>query len=138
MPTCSVMLHNLHALQRDRMHQRCIKVASLKVRSEAYTMIIETRIDETVGGTVSKELDDQSRRGGGTATASIHGDNTVAAGGAVTRSKVKQSYESLSNTVRIKNTLVITARQRALTEEMALPAIEQRLERIIPESKRSI
>ena len=38
MPTCSVMLHNLHALQRDRMHQRCIKVASLKVRSEAYTM----------------------------------------------------------------------------------------------------
>ncbi|MBA4684470.1 MAG: glycine zipper 2TM domain-containing protein [Planctomycetes bacterium] len=104
-----------------------------KTRSEAYTMIIETRIDETVGGTVSKELDDQSRRGGGTATASIHGDNTVAAGGAVTRSKVKQSYESLSNTVRIKNTLVITARQRALTEEMALPAIEQRLERIIPE-----
>ena len=96
-------------------------------------MIIETRIDETVGGTVSKELDDQSRRGGGTATASIHGDNTVAAGRAVTRSKVKQSYESLSNTVRIKNTLVITARQRALTEEMALPAIEQRLERIIPE-----
>ena len=38
MPTGSVMLHNLHALQRDRMHQRCIKVASLKVRSEAYTM----------------------------------------------------------------------------------------------------
>ena len=38
MPTCSVMLHNLHELQRDRMHQRCIKVASLKVRSEAYTM----------------------------------------------------------------------------------------------------
>ena len=104
-----------------------------KTRSEAFTMIIETRIDETVGGTVSKELDDQSRRGGGTATASIHGDNTVAAGRAVTRSKVKQSYESLSNTVRIKNTLVITARQRALTEKMALPAIEQRLERIIPE-----
>ena len=38
MPTCSVMLHNLHALQRARMHQRCIKVASLKVRSEACTM----------------------------------------------------------------------------------------------------
>ena len=73
-----------------------------KTRSEAYTMIIETRIDETVGGTVSKELNDQSRRGGGTATAALHGDNTVSAGAATTRSKVKQSYESLSNTVRIK------------------------------------
>ncbi len=104
-----------------------------KTRSEAFTMIIETRIDETVGGTVSKELNDQSRRGGGTGTAGLHGDNTVAAGAATTRSKIKQSYESLSNTVRIKNTLVITARQRALTEEAALPAIEQRLERIIPE-----
>jgi hypothetical protein len=35
--------------------------------------------------------------------------------------------------VRIKNTLVITARQIQLTEENALPAIEERLERIIPE-----
>jgi hypothetical protein len=104
-----------------------------KTRSEAFSMIIETRIDETVGGTVSKELKDNSRKAGGSGTAGLHGDNTITAGSDVNKTRIQQSYETLSSTVRIKNTLMITARQRALTEEIALPAVEQRLERIIPE-----
>lgn len=104
-----------------------------RTRSEAWTMIIETRIDETVDGTVNKSLDDRSRRGSvaGSGTAAGQGGFVVGADG--TRTRRTQEYDATSNKVRIKNTLVITARQVGLQEIDALPAVEERLERIIPE-----
>ena len=104
-----------------------------RTRSEAWTMIIETRIDETVDGTVTTTLADKSRRGSvaGAGTAAGQGGFVVGADG--NRTRRTQKYDAESNKVRIKNTLVITARQVGLQEAKALPAVEARLERIIPE-----
>jgi D-3-phosphoglycerate dehydrogenase len=57
----------------------------------------------------------------------------IVAGAEGNRTRRNQVYAAERTKVRIKNTLVITARQIQLTEENALPAIEERLERIIPE-----
>ena len=104
-----------------------------KTRSEAWTMIIETRIDEAVGGVVKTELNDRSKKAAGTGAISAIGNAGVVAGGESNRTRRNQVYATERNKVRIKNTLVITARQIQLTEANALPAIETRLERIIPE-----
>jgi len=104
-----------------------------KSRSEAWTMIVETRIDEAVGGVVKTELTDRSRKAAGTGAVTAIGGSGVVAGAEVNRTRRNQAYSAERNKVRIKNTLVITARQIQLTEENALPAIEERLERIIPE-----
>ena len=104
-----------------------------RTRSEAWTMIVETRIDEAVGGVVKTELYDRSKKAAGTGAVSAIGNAGVVAGGEGNRTRRNQAYATERNKVRIKNTLVITARQIQLTEENALPAIETRLERIIPE-----
>ena len=104
-----------------------------KSRSEAWTMIIETRIDEAVGGVVKTELTDRSKKAAGTGAVTAIGGSGVVAGAEVNRTRRNQVYAAERTKVRIKNTLVITARQVQLTEADALPAIETRLERIIPE-----
>lgn len=104
-----------------------------KTRSEAWTMIVETRIDEAVEGTVKNELNDRSKKGAVTGAVSAIGSSGVVAGAESNRTRRSQKYSTERNKVRIKNTLVITARQVQLTEAVALPAIETRLERIIPE-----
>ncbi|MGE4620236.1 MAG: complement resistance protein TraT [Planctomycetota bacterium] len=104
-----------------------------RTRSEAWTMIVETRIDEAVEGTVKTELNDRSKKGAVTGAASAIGASGVVAGAEGNRTRRNQQYSTERNKVRIKNTLVITARQIQLTEAVALPAIETRLERIIPE-----
>ena len=104
-----------------------------KSRSEAWTMIIETRIDEAVGGIVKTELDDRSKKGSVAGSITAIGSAGIVAGAEGNRTRRNQVYAAERTKVRIKNTLVITARQIQLTEENALPAIEERLERIIPE-----
>ena len=104
-----------------------------KTRSEAWTMIIETRIDEAVSGVVKTEFDDRSRKGAVAGAVTAIGGSGIVAGAEGNRTRRNQVYAAERTKVRIKNTLVITARQVQLTEADALPAIEERLERIIPE-----
>ena len=104
-----------------------------KSRSEAWTMIIETRIDEAAGGIVKTEFDDRSKKGAVAGAISAIGGSGIVAGAEGNRTRRNQVYAAERTKVRIKNTLVITAQQIQLTEQNALTAIEQRLERIIPE-----
>jgi hypothetical protein len=104
-----------------------------KTRSEAWTMIIETRIDEAVSGVVKTEFDDRSKKGAVAGAVTAIGSAGIVAGAEGNRTRRNQVYAAERTKVRIKNTLVITARQVQLTEADALPAIEERLERIIPE-----
>ncbi len=104
-----------------------------KTRSEAWTMIIETRIDEAVSGVVKTEFDDRSKKGAVAGAVTAIGGSGIVAGAEGNRTRRNQVYAAERTKVRIKNTLVITARQVQLTEADALPAIETRLERIIPE-----